>query len=109
MKTKHIVLTAVLGATLIQLGAIVQYVQAKNDPAKRIKVQPAVEVLNKYNSVAMAPVCPRTTISHEDPVVRQSIESTDSEYVHCQECGMGVYFKKEELLECSYCNHKRSI
>lgn len=63
-----------------------------------IKPEPAFDIKNKYKDyVNVAPSCPSSA------VVPVSL-GTETEFDHCKDCQMGVYFKKnEEELECSYC------
>lgn len=68
-----------------------------------IKIEPAIEVKNKYSDFAKnGSFCPRT-ISSEEPILT-SDSNEFSEYEHCPSCKMGVFFKNEkESLTCSYC------
>ena len=106
-KSFNILIALVIALIVYQIGVNVSRAN-KDSLENRIKnnLKPVREGQSVHVNVAMA--CPRTTITNDDPIVRQSIDSTDSEYNHCRECGMGVYFKRDNILECSYCNHKTS-
>lgn len=65
----------------------------------KVKIETPVEVINKYNNyVNVAPSCP------SGAMVPSNNFNEETEFDHCKECQMGVYFKKnEEELECSFC------
>ncbi len=87
------------------MGDVAQLLLTVNGkkPYSNIKINPPVEVVNKFNEFVNAtPMCPRTL------PVPSDVATEDAEYDHCKECQMGVFFKKnEEELECSYCSKIR--
>lgn len=99
--TKLILLVAFLFAAC-QFTAVLSLAD-KNKP-RPVKITPAVEVVNKFPSVAVGTVCPRT-YTDNDPAVHSENVSEGVEHEHCSKCRMGVYLKHDDTLSCSYCNH----
>lgn len=98
---KYIKILALTSITSAVAFLVFQKVWAnKND----IKINPAVEVVNKHNDIAKNGLyCPRT-ISTDEPLGFQAIPEP-AEYEHCSNCKMGVFFKDENgIPSCSYCS-----
>lgn len=64
-----------------------------------IPVQPAQDYLKKFNNVASAPVCPRSS-----EVPEQTASESASEHEHCPHCRLGIFFRRtNDTVSCSYC------
>lgn len=100
-KTKLMIYVAGLVVVLPGLFGDVSHILISNEKKNmpRVKIENAVEVVNKYNNyVNVAPSCP------SGAMVPSNNFNEETEFDHCKECQMGVYFKKnEEELECSFC------
>jgi hypothetical protein len=77
----------------------------KNNQAEEIKVDTNSETRNKYQSVALQPICPRVNSGTSDV----SLASV-SEHDHCPSCNMGVFFaRSHDKIACSYCEIEKAL
>lgn len=99
-------------AAIITLPTLaIDGVQALRQPPKKdkkikIEIKPAYEVVNRFQNVALAPVCPRSADSFPDTPT--SATDNTEEHDHCPHCRMGVFFHRAEgNLTCSYCEAEK--
>lgn len=103
-KQTKIVLLVVFLFAVCQFTAVLS-LGDKEKP--RVKITPAIEVVNKFNNVAaLGTVCPRS-----GPDIEPALPVSDAvgeENSHCLDCRMGVYFRRSaDVVSCSYCNSER--
>jgi hypothetical protein len=90
---------AIVAATSTITFLLFQKVLAnKND----IKINPAVEVINKHGStVQNGTFCPRTVLG--EMYDKQS--ASEEIYFHCKSCEIGAFLlQKDGSTRCSYCS-----